>query len=557
MKIGFGAIGIKGGNPGNLDYIGVDTFNNKDIAIVFDNNNLYCYRMDAYSGEDENVPYIIKPVDVVDSSPLGYKLKRWKLISQKYITSDIIVPNDNSIYTSTIQASGDLYIESSNNNIITFYSNGNTNFPLTISGLNPIQDIDFTNKEYVDSFLDQSYNYIFNIFNTLFDDFKQDITPTLDTYLKQQLYQLITNVNDYFVNKSNGLTNSTESYLTSASEGLTGSTESYLTSALDTLSNEVSGYVDSGISLLTDYSLSASYSTEPSAYYEDDEDPNVILLGDPYPQYDYVRDIYTIDNWNIPFKSEEIYNHNLNSDNVLVFVYDENLNLINPELIKIWDYDNIELNFDQLLFYYVIIKEGSLLTEHTSASAGSSYSEYVSGGDIIQIYDENDEIIKLESEEEPEYYKIIGIEPDFTLEFTSETDLNIFHGLDSYGILINVYNQDNEKINPKSATLIDENNINVNFDQLISGKVLLTSINDEELRLDIENQENIKNNEICYYNVEHNIGNSNFLYDIWYNNEKIVPINTQFLNDNYIRTIMPISFNNDTIGIVFVYREEK
>ncbi|MFW6377429.1 MAG: hypothetical protein ACOCZ5_02165, partial [bacterium] len=77
---------------------------------------------------------------------------------------------------------------------------------------------------------------------------------------------------------------------------LTDSTETYLTSAGDDLTDRVANYIDSGVNLLTEYSLSASYSTEPSAYYDEDEDPDVILLGDYYQQYDYERDIYTIDN---------------------------------------------------------------------------------------------------------------------------------------------------------------------------------------------------------------------------------------------------------------------
>jgi len=58
-----------------LTIIDVDSFRNEDICLVVENNKMWFYTMDAYSGEDENYPFIIKPKNINGDSFIA-KLKR-------------------------------------------------------------------------------------------------------------------------------------------------------------------------------------------------------------------------------------------------------------------------------------------------------------------------------------------------------------------------------------------------------------------------------------------------------------------------------------------------
>ena len=75
-KIGFGAVGITGGKPGNLDYINSGATRNNDLAIVVDNYRIFFYIMKEYSGAEPNPPYIVKPADITPDAPKLAKLRR-------------------------------------------------------------------------------------------------------------------------------------------------------------------------------------------------------------------------------------------------------------------------------------------------------------------------------------------------------------------------------------------------------------------------------------------------------------------------------------------------
>jgi hypothetical protein len=75
-KVGFGAVGITGNKPGNLDYIPTRLINTQDICVVLENSKLYFYRL-KLTNEEENVPYIVKCKNYLnDEFPTRASLKR-------------------------------------------------------------------------------------------------------------------------------------------------------------------------------------------------------------------------------------------------------------------------------------------------------------------------------------------------------------------------------------------------------------------------------------------------------------------------------------------------
>lgn len=236
IKVGFGAVGLTGGEPGNLDNIASSTINNRDLSVVLDNDKVYFYRMDQYSGKEPNPPYIIKPADIRFDSPLQSRLKRWILVSQREVTNNIIQLKDNHIETSHLKSIGDLSIDSANGPSIIYYENGSILFPsLVHSEQEPIENNDITNKEYVDlqiSILDQ---YTREYLDNLLVVFNDNIRPE---------------VIEYITNAINNMENDMILYWEQSWDDTYTWTDETLNIKYDDFEDEVISYIDYGIEWL-------------------------------------------------------------------------------------------------------------------------------------------------------------------------------------------------------------------------------------------------------------------------------------------------------------------
>lgn len=148
----FGAVGITGSQPSTLDKIAIDVVKHDDFAIVSHENKIYFYKMDGFSSLEQNLPYIVKPADITENTPIDIARRRWILISQEYFNSNLLQTSDKSISTSKINALPGLSLEvkAANGMIITFHSNGLVTFPSTISVSEPTIGSNATTKNYVD-----------------------------------------------------------------------------------------------------------------------------------------------------------------------------------------------------------------------------------------------------------------------------------------------------------------------------------------------------------------------------------------------------------------------
>lgn len=236
IKVGFGAVGILGGKPGNLDFISSSTIHNKDISIVIENKKLFFYRLNQYSNEKPNYPHIIKPVDIIPSSPFSSKMKRWELISQEVFVNDIIQLSNLFLYTKHINFLNKEIFEVGNNQYIVF-ENDNVSFPSVVSGIDPIDLQNITTINYINNQLTiltndiydylESKTYIFN--NTT----RQDIKDYLDT----RISDLETSINNYVESQKNVLENNIETPLNDGLTHLNDIIISYIDDNIDYLEN--------------------------------------------------------------------------------------------------------------------------------------------------------------------------------------------------------------------------------------------------------------------------------------------------------------------------------
>ena len=148
----FGAVGITGDQPSTLNKIAIDVIKHDDFAIVSSENKIYFYKLDAYSALEENLPYIVKPIDITESTPVDIARRRWILISQEYFNSNFLQTSDKSINTSKINALPGLPLEitASNGMKIVFHTNGVVTFPSSIIVQPPTIGSHATTKTYVD-----------------------------------------------------------------------------------------------------------------------------------------------------------------------------------------------------------------------------------------------------------------------------------------------------------------------------------------------------------------------------------------------------------------------
>ena len=144
----------------NLKSIPSRVLKNNDICIIYDKENrIYFYRLDEESGENENVPFIIKPKILKMDISSTVNTKRWKLISNFLVPDqNIVLPSGKYIQTEKIKAvdGENLVFESENEDRIIIQTNGKIIIDSQVSGSDPINENDFITINWLKEFVKQS-----------------------------------------------------------------------------------------------------------------------------------------------------------------------------------------------------------------------------------------------------------------------------------------------------------------------------------------------------------------------------------------------------------------
>ena len=363
MKIGFGAIGIKKGEPGSLDYIDVDSFRQDDICLVVENNKMYFYTLEQYSGANENIPFIVKPKGA-DEGQFLTRLKRWNLISQKNFTTDIIQVLGKSLQTQRLRALGNLKIESASGMEIDVNADGTVTFPLFMSGINPVENNQASTKQYFMVELTLMDTTIRDYLDLAIDDF--DAISRVDTiqYIDDSALTLYNNIANLF-DFDPSIIKQVKQWEYDGNQ---------VTHNLDTKDLIVQIYNEDDEKIIPDelrildnntlevYPITGNVvirkgeegEGDITNYWIDDEK---VYFGDDMPE-DYVsitKDVESEETFDISDTWE--FRHGLLNKNVLISVYDEFGEKIKPDTIKLMDYNTILLEFDEPVAGRVVVAQ--------------------------------------------------------------------------------------------------------------------------------------------------------------------------------------------------------
>lgn len=185
----YGAVGLTGETNSSLDSIKTESLHENDIAVAIEGDIIYFYRVDPSSGEEQNSPYIIKPINESGD-------KRWVLISQERYTTDIIQLAENYIQTGHIKALSNrvIRIESAEGDEITIDQNGIVQFPSYVrSSVQPVDSDNLTNKSYVDG----EYNAKQSELETFVEDEVDSIKTDLQIYVDGEVVDKEEEIKDY------------------------------------------------------------------------------------------------------------------------------------------------------------------------------------------------------------------------------------------------------------------------------------------------------------------------------------------------------------------------
>ena len=235
--------------------------------------------------------------------------------------------------------------------------------------------------------------------------------------------------------------------------------------------------------------------------------------------------------------------HELNSTDLIIQVYNWDLNKIIPKSIEIVDNENIEIEFDTEASGCVLIIE----TDHTEVSNGT-ITHSLSGQYVIsQHYKDNILMIPFSVEATDNNNLTIEtsagnvdnyiLTPEYTHNQITKSDTwNVEHNLNYIGVIANVYNSDDEKILPESISLRNENKCVITFSEPLSGYCGVISVADVN--------EALSTTKILstHYKVEMNLNNNPFgtnilpedlmndLYDKWENNRPVTKFSHYHIN---------------------------
>ena len=165
---------------------------------------------------------------------------------------------------------------------------------------------------------------------------------------------------------------------------------------------------------------------------------------------------------------------------------------------------------------------------------GTYEADEVDVSDTIKQYKMGSSIFPLD-EEVSDCDKIIHLESDFVFEQTTESDeWNINHGLDMFGVVVDVYDENNDKLQYDKIKVVDSNNVTITFSSAVKGKAFIKKMFSRELNLeDISYLEKTQGTE---HNIQHDLNTDALIVHI-YDNElnKIIPKSIEIINNNEIK----------------------
>jgi len=191
--------------------------------------------------------------------------------------------------------------------------------------------------------------------------------------------------------------------------------------------------------------------------------------------------------------------HNTKSSNLIVYVYDEDYNLIYPDYVKIIDIFNLEIHFstDTPQNGYAIIVNSDKL-DYIYGSTDSNIIHNYNRNVISQFYTLtsndnifpetiiNNENLLYVSASEDGYAQLVEGNFLFTTNSALKT-WTISHNFNSIGLIAEFFDSSWNKIFPDELTLTDSNTCTVTFSEAISGYGVLKNTGYINNKNDIKN----------------------------------------------------------------------
>lgn len=231
---------------------------------------------------------------------------------------------------------------------------------------------------------------------------------------------------------------------------------------------------------------------------------------------------------------EYIVNHNLNSKNVLVQIYTFELKLLNPESIEYIDENNLKVKIRYSGTLFALVRRPMF---RSARPEGQMESLLGTQFYISNFVDENGELAQ------PNEFKIFDeynyyITPDSVFgmfskySYVHQQGMNskfwsINHSLNS-NVFVNAFASDGSKMFPKDVSIINQNQLSVEFENPTTGHVVVTTSNEDNIFF--------SSGAVTTWNVNHDL-NAELLNVIVYdtNGNEIVPAHIRFIDLNTVR----------------------
>ena len=191
--------------------------------------------------------------------------------------------------------------------------------------------------------------------------------------------------------------------------------------------------------------------------------------------------------------------HNLNSTDIIVNVFDDSGNKINPDTIHIIDNNSISISF-------------------TSSTSGSvEIITPTSGSSNYYVHNQT----------------------------SSLTSWNVVHNLNSTDLLVNIFNASSDRIIPDNINLTDANNLTISFNTATDGKAVIIA---KDTSSDAFYSEEVTTSSTTW-NITHNLNSQELVINVWDSSDnRIYPDQVHIVDDNSIQ----LTFTTATSGKVVI-----
>lgn len=199
---------------------------------------------------------------------------------------------------------------------------------------------------------------------------------------------------------------------------------------------------------------------------------------------------YTLEGTSISYlNNSSVYEikHNLDSNYIHAQFFDYDLLKVVPKNIKYINNNKLEVDFGTNVNVYALISKAEKGFINTSTSESWIINHNLSENYIISNFKDLDEneinpgLIRILDEDnlETDVYNATGMVSKnnaLYIQTIESTEWTVTHNLGYSGVLLNVYNSDNEMIYPDVVQLIDKNSLSLKFENPVSGYVSILSI---------------------------------------------------------------------------------